>query len=307
VVEVKHLLYKYENFTLKIDQWAFDKSQFACVLGSSGSGKSTLLQILAGFLKTNPEFQFSIENKKLENLKTEDRSIGFVFQDYRLFPHLTALENILIGDDKKKNEAQALVSKLNLGHVINSRSDTLSGGEAQRVALARALIRRPSLVLLDEPLSALDDNLKTEARFLLSEMQSEYKIPFIMVTHDLRDVRLLSQSLLVLEKGQVVAAGDTAELLDKPKIQSLALMTGENCLIKEEKSWLCVKKWGFRISQSGLNAEVLKVARSGAFWDCKIRLNDQILLIQLTQKPTLGPIKLEIDQNNSCLIPFDHT
>jgi sulfate transport system ATP-binding protein/putative spermidine/putrescine transport system ATP-binding protein len=205
------------GFELKVDSLTIPEEGITCIWGPSGSGKSTLLEILAGLHPKNPKhlkYKFTLGGEPIDELKPEARHFGFVFQDYGLFPHMTVDGNIdfaLEALKKKTPESlrfkEQLLEKLNLCEIRHRKAALISGGEAQRTALARALVTRPRLVLLDEPLSALDEDLKTQARALIRQLCNETRIPFLLVTHDRRDVEILANYVVVLNAGRVAAQG----------------------------------------------------------------------------------------------------
>ena len=209
------------------------------VFGPSGSGKSVTLQCIAGLLKPD-EGRIEIGERVLFdsaagiNLRPQERNVGFVFQDYALFPHLTVEQNVAFGLTREigeRNDSGARVKEFltlfELGPLARSHPRSLSGGQRQRVALARALIRHPDLLLMDEPLSALDPLLRSRVRRELSDMQTRFQVPMIVITHDPADVETLAQNVIVFEHGRVAqvlslkegaaAGGDSAqrEMLDR--------------------------------------------------------------------------------------------
>lgn len=198
------------DFLLEVD---FTLSNQVMVLsGPSGAGKSTLLNCIAGI--SNPDFglielgdKTIFSSDKKINLKPRLRKIGYVFQDYALFPHLTVDENILFGLNSRypKSDDKALLKKIlqmcNIEHINNRFPHEISGGEKQRVALARAIIVKPEVILLDEPLSALDRETRFSIRHELKEMHRCWKIPFIVVTHSNEDMEFLGDKIIYLNKG----------------------------------------------------------------------------------------------------------
>jgi len=187
------------------------------VFGPSGSGKSLTMQCIAGLLRPD-EGRIQIGERVLFDsssgidLRPQSRNIGFVFQDYALFPHLTVEKNIAFGlhnyarGDSKSNSSARVEQYLKLFELdplARSYPRNLSGGQRQRVALARALIRQPDLLLLDEPLSALDPVLRHRVRRELADMQLRFKVPMLVITHDPADVEALAENLVVFDHGRV--------------------------------------------------------------------------------------------------------
>lgn len=209
----RHLL---DHFSLTVE-----KGARVCILGESGSGKSTVLRLIAG-LETPESGVIEMDRRVLADDKhlvnPEHRGIGMVFQDYALFPHMTVAQNITFGlRGKSKAEKQVLLDEmleLTEMHAFQSRyPHELSGGQQQRVAIARALIMKPKLLLLDEPLSNLDESLKEKIRFELKRILDQAKITTILVTHDKNDCYQLADYIVVMNKGCVTRCGLLDEVL----------------------------------------------------------------------------------------------
>jgi molybdate transport system ATP-binding protein len=209
---------KIADFNLKVDITA--SSEIVVLFGPSGIGKSTILKSIAG-LMTPKKGEIALHGRSLYssvdkiNLKSQHRRVGYVVQDYALFPHMTVENNIGYGlttgsrelpADKIEAEIEKMLDTMKISHLKNRYPKRLSGGERQRVALARALIIEPELLLLDEPLSALDLKLRLELQEELLELRKIWNIPFILVTHDLHEV-----SRLEAGKARLAIDGDTHE------------------------------------------------------------------------------------------------
>jgi molybdate transport system ATP-binding protein len=193
------------------------------LFGPSGAGKSTLLAAIAGLVEPESgrvacggEVWFDAERRA--KVPPERRGLAFVFQSLALFPHLTAEENVVYGTDPKlearerSRRARAALERLRVAHLADRRPATFSGGEAQRVALARAFARRPTVVLLDEPLSSLDEDLRAELAAEVRAFVAELGVPAVYVTHGRAEARALGDRVVVLEKGRVTRAGGIGEL-----------------------------------------------------------------------------------------------
>ena len=195
-----------------------------CLLGASGSGKSTLLRIIAG-LERQCEGVVSIDGEVVSDsaghMATERRSVGFVLQDYALFPHLDALENVLFGmPDRKTSEArlraEELLSDVGLESRTSAMPHTLSGGEQQRVALARALARTPKIMLLDEPFSSLDVQLRAGVRETSLMLLREAGIATVMVTHDPAEALSCGDRISILREGKIIQTGSPETIYHQP-------------------------------------------------------------------------------------------
>ncbi len=195
-----------------------------CVMGPSGSGKSTILAMLAG-LAQPARGQISLASDvwfdaaKGIDVPTHRRQLAYVFQNLALFPHMTAIRNVTYGMPRtlprpdRIARAEQLLRKLGVSHLAHRRPRTYSGGEAQRVALARAIARSPKLVLLDEPFSALDRELKFQMIELVRSLVSEIAVPIVHVTHSVAEARVLGDQIIRIEKGKIVATGKPADVL----------------------------------------------------------------------------------------------
>lgn len=208
--QVENLKVNLGQFKLEIDFWEILDEGITALLGPSGSGKSTVFRVLLG-LQECPSLKWRIHGVDVAQLDVRDRRLGVVFQSYELFPHLTARENILFAAEARKiskNESNQLltemVRELQMERFIDQKINLCSGGEKQRTALARALIGKPRVLLLDEPFSALDEELRGEARALLKKIITRYKIPTILVTHDSRDVTELADKVFALQNGKIL-------------------------------------------------------------------------------------------------------
>lgn len=206
-VEIKH---EFPAFSLDV---AFEASPGVTALfGPSGSGKTSVIRAIAGLLACN-FVRVSLAGQEMSALPVHKRGIGYVFQDTRLFPHLDVLQNLRFGGCVDEDR---VVDVLGLGHLLNRRPVTLSGGEAQRVALGRALMSGPRALLMDEPLSALDGGRKAEVLPYLEALRDNSNIPILYVSHDMSEVGRLANALVVLNRGKVVLAGSVEDVLADP-------------------------------------------------------------------------------------------
>ena len=198
------------------------KSELFTLLGSSGCGKSTLLRIIAGFEKPD-EGKVILDGKDITHLPAYDRPLNFMFQSYALFPHLNVYENIKFGlknESLLKDEIEKRISDvlqlLKLNDQKTKKIDQLSGGQQQRVALARCLAKKPKLLLLDEPLAALDKKLREHTQFELTNLQDQLGITFVVVTHDQEEAMSISDRIAVMKDGEISQIGSPIEIYEKP-------------------------------------------------------------------------------------------
>lgn len=207
------------DFTLKRDDFSLHvcakiDSPITGVLGASGSGKSTFLAVIAGLLKPQ-QGSIQLNNQALFDAKNNlwvpphKRRIGLVFQDGQLLPHLSVLNNLLYGyrnilPDQRHFQLQEIAELLEIEHLLERKANALSGGEKQRVALGRAILYSPSLLLLDEPLSSLDERLKNQILPFFLRIKTECKIPMVYVTHSPREIEFLTDTRLTMSEGKLL-------------------------------------------------------------------------------------------------------
>lgn len=208
---IKNLLYREGDFSLSIPQLELADEGVTSIQGPSGSGKTTLFNILTGILPVNG-WSWSFKGEDLAKLSIAERRLGVVFQGYELFPHLSAAENVEIVAAARSQGINSSIRekilqyklKLQLEKCWDTKASKLSGGEKQRVAFLRAVVSNPRLLLLDEPFSALDPNLRSESRAMLREFLNEISVPVLLITHDAEDVRVLAQHHLKISDGRIV-------------------------------------------------------------------------------------------------------
>jgi len=192
------------------------KGEFVALSGKSGSGKTTLLRILAGLESSNGTITVANETWQKENfiLSVQKREIGFVFQDYALFPNMTVEQNLLFVE-KDRELANYLLDITELSTLKKRLPSSLSGGQKQRVSLCRAFMKRPKLLLMDEPLSALDPSMRSKLQQEILTLHKEFETTTIMVSHDPAEIYRLASRVLVLEQGKIISDGTAKEVLLK--------------------------------------------------------------------------------------------
>ena len=231
---------------------------FFALLGPSGCGKTTTLRLISG-LEEPTAGKILVGGKDVSNTKPHQRPINTVFQSYALFPHMTVLENVAFGLKQRgvkdaiqlAHEALALVE---LDHVADRKPTQLSGGQQQRVALARAVVNRPALLLLDEPLGALDLKLRRQMQIELKSIQSEVGLTFLHVTHDQEEAMTMADTVAVMNKGKIEQMGPPAELYELPATRFVATFLGQSNLFDGVVSGTSGKN--LRVTVGSLTLEV---------------------------------------------------
>ena len=226
---------------LKDVNFDVQEGEFVCILGPSGCGKTTLLRVIAG-LESQSEGEINQNNKNISQLPPDQRDFGIVFQSYALFPNLTVKNNISFGLKTRKQNKDAidrrvdeLLNLVGLSDHINKYSAQLSGGEQQRVALARALAPSPGLLLLDEPLSALDAKVRQHLRLEIKNLQRKLGVTTIMVTHDQEEALTMADRIILMNKGVIEQEGSPQDIYSKPTTAFSANFIGTTNLFKANK------------------------------------------------------------------------
>jgi spermidine/putrescine ABC transporter ATP-binding subunit len=222
-VDIEHVSKRYGSFAALDDvSIAFNDGEFFGLLGPSGSGKTTLLRSIAGFI-TPDEGTISFDGEQVESVPVHRRAIGMVFQSYALFPHLTIAENIGFGLDVRsvarediRKRVTEMLALVRLKGLDDRYPRQLSGGQQQRVALARALITRPKVLLLDEPLGALDRRLRQEMQVELKDIQRETGVTAIFVTHDQEEALTLSDRIAIIDQGRLIQIDAPQAVYERP-------------------------------------------------------------------------------------------
>jgi len=207
---VENLFRNYGEFKIDIPSWEILDQGVTVLWGPSGSGKTSVFRLLIG-LDTAPNFKWTFQEHDLAKMNVPQRRLGVVFQTLDLFPHMTAEENILFAAKAREipleqafEKMKELTSEMQMQSFMNRPVSVLSGGEKQRVAIARALIGHPRILLLDEPFSALDQELRQESRALVKRVIEKEKIPTLLVTHDPADVEMLANKVCTIKHGSIV-------------------------------------------------------------------------------------------------------
>ena len=241
---------------------AFESGEFIALYGASGGGKTTILRLIAGFeapqsgvIKVGDKIFFD-ENR---NLAPQKRNIGFLFQDYALFENMNVFKNLLFANNDE-NLANKLLEICELKSLKNAKIGELSGGQKQRVALARAVMRKPEILLLDEPLSALDNTMREKLQDYLLALHDEFKMSAILVSHDIAEIYKLCSKVFVLENGKISRSGSASEIF-----------------LKSAGS----QKFAF-------NAKVLEIKKRDVIFVASVLINRQICEVVLSSAEALG-------------------
>ncbi|MEI6590552.1 MAG: ABC transporter ATP-binding protein [Actinomycetes bacterium] len=266
-ISIRDVSKKFGDFTA-VDHLNLDikSGEFFSMLGPSGSGKTTVLRLIAGFdLPTSGTI--SLDDEDVTNKAPFDRNVNTVFQDYALFPHLNVIENVeyglrvrKVGREERRARALAALEKVHLADFSVRKPAQLSGGQRQRVALARAIVVEPKILLLDEPLGALDLKLRESMQIELKELQRDLGITFVFVTHDQDEALTLSDRIAIFNQGKIEQIGTPHELYEKPATEFVARFVGTANIFTAAQS---LKLFGVN-KKSMIRPEQITVGASGS-------------------------------------------
>jgi putative spermidine/putrescine transport system ATP-binding protein len=245
--------------------------EFFTLLGPSGSGKTTTLRIIAGFEHPD-EGTVKIGGTDITNRPPFQRDVNTVFQDYALFPHMTVADNVgyglkVRGIDRaeRKERVDEVLDRVRLGSYGNRKPIQLSGGQRQRVALARAIVNRPQVLLLDEPLGALDLKLRQEMQTFLKTLQRELGMTFLYVTHDQEEALTMSDHVAVFDEGRIVQIGSPTEIYEHPATEFVAGFVGTSNILERNGRRFSVRPERIQMNGNGEAATIADVVFVGAF------------------------------------------
>ena len=303
IIELKNIVKVFDedvvlnNINLKVK-----KNEFLTLLGPSGCGKTTILRIIGGFEEAS-EGKVFFEGKDIAGLPPYKRQINTVFQKYALFPHMNVYENIAfglrikgVGEKEIEERVNEMLALVNLRKFAKRNINSLSGGQQQRIAIARALVNRPKVLLLDEPLGALDLKLRKEMQIELKNMQEKLGITFIYVTHDQEEALTMSDKIAIMNEGEIQQIGSPVDIYNEPVNSFVASFIGDSnivdgIMLKDElvriadRDFICVDK-GF---EKGEEVEV--VIRPE---DLEIRDLDQAMIVGEVSSVTFKGVHYEM-------------
>ncbi len=269
------------TFKLEGVSFSIEEGDYLSIIGPTGAGKTILLETIAGIYKPQ-KGRVILNGIDITGLPPQKRRIGIIYQDYGLFPHLNVFENIAYGLKKKDiKKVKEIAELLGIEELLLRLPQTLSGGEKQRVALGRALIVEPKLLLMDEPFSALDVQTRIKIRNLIKEIKEKLSMTVIHITHDLDDVWMLSNKVLLINNGKVVQFGKLKDIMHRPKEEFVANFVGTNILkgvVVERGESLTVVSIGGQLISS-----IDVVSDSNSYVDLAIRPENIIIF---REKPT---------------------
>jgi len=264
ILEIEELSKHFDDF-IAVDKinLSVKEGEFVSILGPSGCGKTTLLRIIAGFLEESSG-DITIHDKAMKGISPEDRPVNIVFQSLALFPMMNVYENVAFGLKRKKmsksevvEQVTDMLSRVGLIGFEKKKINELSGGQKQRVAIARSLVMKPSILLLDEPLSALDRKLREHMKVELKELQKEIGTTFIYITHDQSEALVMSDRVAVMNKGFLEQVDTPHNLYNHPRTGFVAGFVGENnkFIITERSGDIITTAGGWKLTKPGLDYE----------------------------------------------------
>ncbi|MEJ5173173.1 MAG: ABC transporter ATP-binding protein [Hydrogenothermaceae bacterium] len=268
-VDIRKKLFGYNGeFWLDID-FEIEKNEFLAIFGKSGSGKTTLLRIIAGLEVADEgyiEFDGKVyfDSKKGINLPPQKRNVGFVFQNYALFPNMTVYQNLLYAFNDKER-ADEILKKVELYQLKDRYPYTLSGGQQQRVALARALMRNPDILLLDEPLSALDQSIRSKLQEELKNIHKSFGLTSLIVSHDMVEVFKLADRVILINQGKIEQVGKPRDIFIEKPVSGKFSFYGEVIDIKESDI--------FNIAVIDVNGSLIEIVV-----DKEVEVGDKVLV-----------------------------
>jgi putative spermidine/putrescine transport system ATP-binding protein len=271
--------------------------EFFTLLGPSGSGKTTTLRMIAGFEQPD-DGRIRLGGEDITRRPPYARDVNTVFQDYALFPHMTVAENVGYGlkvkgvaRAERKRQVDEVLEMVRLGGYGNRKPVQLSGGQRQRVALARSIVNRPKVLLLDEPLGALDLKLRQEMQVFLKSLQRELGMTFLYVTHDQEEALTMSDHLVVFNEGRIEQAGTPAEVYERPATEFVAGFVGTSNIVERAGRRISIRPERITLNGHGEPAVVEDVVFVGAFRRIHVHTDggDRLTVVRPNDGPAVRP------------------
>jgi putative spermidine/putrescine transport system ATP-binding protein len=271
--------------------------EFFTLLGPSGSGKTTTLRMIAGFEQPD-DGRIRLGGEDITRRPPYARDVNTVFQDYALFPHMTVAENVGYGlkvkgvaRAERKRQVDEVLEMVRLGGYGNRKPVQLSGGQRQRVALARSIVNRPKVLLLDEPLGALDLKLRQEMQVFLKSLQRELGMTFLYVTHDQEEALTMSDHLAVFNEGRIEQAGTPAEVYERPATEFVAGFVGTSNIVERAGRRISIRPERITLNGHGEPAVVEDVVFVGAFRRIHVHTDggDRLTVVRPNDGPAVRP------------------
>ena len=353
-IKLRSVSKKFDEFTA-VDNIDLDiyKGELFSLLGGSGCGKTTLLRMLAGF-ETPSSGTIHIDGVDMTEVPPYDRPINMMFQSYALFPHMTVEQNVAYGlkrdkipKDEIKRRVEEILSMVELSDFVKRKPHQLSGGQRQRVALARALVKRPKVLLLDEPLGALDKRLREQTQFELINIQDQLGVTFVVVTHDQEEAMTLSTRMAMMDAGKFQQIGEPTEVYEYPESRLVANFIGSAnmfegrvsksdadhvvvtskelgvefytnhpmSIIEGTKVWVAVRPEKITLSKTSLNATtnqlkgvVVDIGYHGKTSTYRVRIsNDQIIEVSVPSQKRPRGERHSIDWDEEIYLNWDQS
>ncbi|MEP7231568.1 MAG: ATP-binding cassette domain-containing protein [Ginsengibacter sp.] len=265
-----------------------EQGTFITLYGNSGAGKTSILRMIAGLMQPDKgsiiiNEKYWLDTGKGISLKPQQRKTGFVFQDYALFPNMTVKENLMYALEKGQNKetVSELINIIELEDLQNRKPEELSGGQKQRVALARALVRKPGILMLDEPLSALDIKMRSLLQDYILKVHNEYHLTTILVSHDIGEVLKMSDKILIIDEGKITRQGRPIEVFSNKKLSGKFQFSGEILSIEKEDIVYVVTIL--------IGANIVKVVAVESEID-SMRIGDKVMVASKAFNPLLQKI-----------------
>ena len=315
IIELKHITKTFEDGFVAVEDFnlTVKRGEFVTFLGPSGCGKTTTLRMIAGF-EIPTEGEILLDGKEIGNLPPNKRPINTVFQRYALFPHLNIFDNIAFGlklkklsKDEIKRKVKKVLEMVDLEGFETRKVATLSGGQQQRIAIARALVNEPQILLLDEPLGALDLKMRKEMQLELKSMHERLGITFIYVTHDQEEALTMSDKIVVMSEGRMQQIGTPEDIYNEPKNAFVADFIGEHGRLVE----VVVRPEDVEITtpeNGAITGTVTSVVFKGVHYEITVESGKNEIVIQSTKTAAVGSqVGLNVEPDGIHIMIPEHT